>query len=107
MCDRMQMYNIKEVAVLQYRPTVQNQIVHLKMANYAERMKCTNCQIVREERWDISLILKRILYFSILLHSVVQWVLQVMLPSACSFIAAGRRRRQHNLQNPLKRILEH
>jgi hypothetical protein len=27
-----------------------------------------------------------ILYFSILLHCIVQWVLQVMLPSACSFI---------------------
>jgi hypothetical protein len=25
------------------------------------------------------------LYFSILLHCIVQWVLQVMLPSACSF----------------------
>jgi hypothetical protein len=27
-----------------------------------------------------------ILYFSILLRCIVQWVLQVMLPSACSFI---------------------
>jgi hypothetical protein len=27
-----------------------------------------------------------ILYFSILLHCIVQWVLQVMFPSACSFI---------------------
>jgi hypothetical protein len=27
-----------------------------------------------------------ILYFSILLHCIVQWVLQVMSPSACSFI---------------------
>jgi hypothetical protein len=27
-----------------------------------------------------------ILYFSILLHCIVQWVLQVTLPSACSFI---------------------
>jgi hypothetical protein len=27
-----------------------------------------------------------ILYFSILLHWIVQWVLQVMLSSACSFI---------------------
>jgi hypothetical protein len=26
------------------------------------------------------------LYFSILPHCIVQWVLQVMLPSACSFI---------------------
>jgi hypothetical protein len=29
---------------------------------------------------------KLILYFSILLHSIVQWVLQVMCPSACSCI---------------------
>jgi hypothetical protein len=28
----------------------------------------------------------QILYFSILLHCIVQWVLQVMLPSSCSFI---------------------
>jgi hypothetical protein len=28
-----------------------------------------------------------LLYFSILLHCIVQWVLQVMFPSACSFIA--------------------
>jgi hypothetical protein len=27
-----------------------------------------------------------LLYFSILLHCIVQWVLQVMLPSVCSFI---------------------
>jgi hypothetical protein len=27
-----------------------------------------------------------LLYFSILLHCIVQWVLVVMLPSACSFI---------------------
>jgi predicted membrane protein len=27
-----------------------------------------------------------ILYFSILLHCIVQWILQVMFPSACSFI---------------------
>jgi hypothetical protein len=27
-----------------------------------------------------------LLYFSILLHCIVQWVLQVMFPSACSFI---------------------
>jgi hypothetical protein len=27
-----------------------------------------------------------VLYFSILLHCIVQWVLQVMFPSACSFI---------------------
>jgi hypothetical protein len=27
-----------------------------------------------------------ILYFSILLHCIVQWVLQVMFPSACIFI---------------------
>jgi hypothetical protein len=26
------------------------------------------------------------LYFSILLHCIVQWVLQVMFPSACSFV---------------------
>jgi hypothetical protein len=26
-----------------------------------------------------------VLYFSILLHCIVQWVLQVMFPSACSF----------------------
>jgi hypothetical protein len=30
--------------------------------------------------------IQTIIYFSILLHCIVQWVLQVMLPSACSFI---------------------
>jgi hypothetical protein len=45
----------------------------LKFLNYFTLHKLTSSDII-------------ILYFSILLHCIVQWVLQVMLPSACSFI---------------------
>jgi hypothetical protein len=38
------------------------------------------------ERKVTALEAKYILYFSILLHCIVQWVLQVMFPSACRFI---------------------
>jgi hypothetical protein len=34
--------------------------------------------------------LRIVLYFSILLHCIVQWVLHVMFPSACSFIVLVR-----------------
>jgi hypothetical protein len=41
------------------------------------QFRCTQCH---------NTIMSVILYFSILLHCIVQWVLQVMLPSVCSFV---------------------
>jgi hypothetical protein len=35
---------------------------------------------------DFNFFQSKILHFSILLHCIVQWILQVMFPSACSFI---------------------
>jgi hypothetical protein len=39
-----------------------------------------------KSQWTPKKYLKPILYFSILLHCIVHWLLQVMFPSACSFI---------------------
>jgi hypothetical protein len=60
--------------VVIYGPTVSR-----KISPHSSRLECKPSR----SGWQAELI---ILYFSILLHCIVQWVLQVMFPSACCFI---------------------
>jgi hypothetical protein len=46
-----------------------------------------------------------VLYFSILLHCIVQWVLQVLFPSACSFIVFAAKQSFKHMKRSTWRIL--
>jgi hypothetical protein len=53
-------------------------------------MKAVQEQTKAEIKPGLEVMKVTVLYFSILLHCIIQWVLQVMLLSVCSFIVDVR-----------------